>query len=128
MGPMAIPVANNPSTSPADFSQRKQAATSSTATQFRAAEDWVQFFREVLGSGGIVDRLFPDPHERELFQQTEEYRQIQQMLAKLREQSVVPKEPTKVITVRMPVSLHASLRDEAHRHHGVSALLIEIQN
>jgi predicted HicB family RNase H-like nuclease len=51
------------------------------------------------------------------FEQTEEYAEIQQMLAKLRERSGAGadgKEPTRVITVRLPKSLHESLRAEAH--------------
>ena len=43
--------------------------------------------------------------------------EIQQMVAKLRERSSEPqdsREPTRVITVRLPKSLHESLRAEAH--------------
>ena len=47
------------------------------------------------------------------------YQEIQQMLTKLREQGPVatdPAEPTRVITVRLPKSLHEALRAEAHEH------------
>ena len=46
-----------------------------------------------------------------------EYAEIQQMVAKLRERNGAQtddKEPTRVITVRLPKSLHESLRAEAH--------------
>jgi predicted HicB family RNase H-like nuclease len=51
------------------------------------------------------------------FEQTREYGEIQQMVAKLRERASEPvdsREPTRVITVRLPKSLHESLRAEAH--------------
>ena len=74
------------------------------------------FFREVLGVGGVISRLFPTVAEKQEFERTEEYARIQQMLAKLREkrQTGGDEEPTRVITVRMPSSLHESLRAEAH--------------
>jgi predicted HicB family RNase H-like nuclease len=83
--------------------------------------DWVTFFREVLGVDGIVRRLYKDGDELAQFEQSDEYKNIQQMLAKLREKngepSDSPKEPTRVITVRMPKSLHESLKAEAHEMH-----------
>ena len=52
-----------------------------------------------------------------MLEQSGEYAEIQQMLAKLRERGGSPpdaSEPTRVITVRLPKSLHESLRTEAH--------------
>lgn len=79
--------------------------------------DWVTFFREVLGIGGIVRQSFSDPETLNRFEQMTEYQAIQHMLAKLREKgdgNGMNKEPTRVITVRLPKSLHESLRAEAH--------------
>ncbi len=84
---------------------------------FRQSPDWVTFFREVLGVDGVVRRLFESPSDLTALEQTAEYQEIQQMLAKLRENGAAPddnNEPTRVITVRMPKSLHESLRTEAH--------------
>jgi len=79
---------------------------------------WVTFFREVLGVDGIVRQVYSTPESLSQFEQGPEYMQIQQMLAKLREQDADlpggPREPTRVITVRLPKSLHESLRAEAH--------------
>ena len=83
------------------------------------APDWVKFFRKILGLQGIVRRAFRTPEELEEFEQSEEYAEIQQMLSKLRERRVPPEEanePVRVITVRLPKSLHESLRLEAHEH------------
>lgn len=85
---------------------------------FRQGPDWVTFFREVLGVEGVTHRLFESPAEMLAFEQSPQYAEIQQMVAKLRERSNSgndeKREPTRVITVRMPKSLHESLRAEAH--------------
>ena len=80
-------------------------------------QGWVTFFREILGVDGVVRRAFPTAPELLAFEQTREYQDIQQMVAKLREKPVEPaddREPTRVITVRLPKSLHEYLRNEAH--------------
>jgi predicted HicB family RNase H-like nuclease len=74
---------------------RGQEAYRVAGEMFRQEPDWVTFFREVLGVDGVV----------------------QQMLARLRDKNDISSEgiePTRVITVRMPKSLHESLRAEAH--------------
>ena len=79
--------------------------------------DWATFFRKVLGTDGIARQLFPAPDQMAELERSEEYDEIQQMLAKLRGKSTPPpddSEPTRVITVRLPKSLHESLRTEAH--------------
>jgi predicted HicB family RNase H-like nuclease len=88
---------------------------------FSQSPDWVVFFREVLGLDGVVKKSFENPDEMAQFEKTKEYAEIQQMLQRLRERGdskpVVlddSLEPTRVITVRMPKSLHEALRAEAH--------------
>lgn len=85
---------------------------------FRQGPSWVTFFREVLGVDGIVRQCYNTPEALAQFEQTSEYQRIQQMLAKLRENDSDlpggPREPTRVITVRLPKSLHEALRAEAH--------------
>ena len=84
---------------------------------FRQNPDWVTFFREVLGVEGVIRRYYNTPQQLDDFETSEEYAEIQQMVAKLRERSGAQtddKEPTRVITVRLPKSLHESLRAEAH--------------
>lgn len=84
--------------------------------KFQAAKEWVTFFREVLGVGGVVRRTFAKSEELVQFEQTPEYAQIQQMFSQLRGKSVETTpdiEPTRVITVRLPKSVHESLKQEA---------------
>lgn len=81
--------------------------------------DWVTFFRRILGMYGIVRRLFPAKQELLEFEQSETYDEIQQLLCRLRERatvSPVKQEPTRVITVRLPRSLHEALKEEAFEH------------
>ena len=95
---------------------------------FQQHPDWVTFFREVLGTDGVIRRFYPDHGSLADFEKTDEYNGIQQMVAKLREQArsqTAAQEPTRVITVRMPKSLHESLRAEAHdRHTSMNKLCI----
>jgi predicted HicB family RNase H-like nuclease len=81
-------------------------------------KDWINFFREVLGTDGIVRKMFPTPEELAAFEKTEEYAAIQQMVTQLRKQSgdSSENEPTRVITVRLPKSVHEALKSEAHLH------------
>lgn len=84
---------------------------------YRQDPDWVTFFREVLGIDGIVRTQFPSSEDLAKFEQTDEFDRIQKMLVKLREKknAVDPNsEPTRVITVRLPKSMHEYLRTEAH--------------
>ena len=81
--------------------------------------DWVTFFREILGIGGVVRRLFRDREAMVEFEKSTEYSEIQLMLARLRRRSNTRgdgQEPTRVITVRLPQSLHEALQAEAYAH------------
>ena len=122
INPASLPGESTPITSPGILdsplvaADRQQEAYRVASEMCRQKPDWVMFFREVLGVGGVISRLFPTAAEKQEFERTEEYARIQQMLAKLREkrQTGRDEEPTRVITVRMPSSLHESLRAEAH--------------
>ena len=87
---------------------------------FAEGPDWVTFYREVLGPRGIVRHTFPTREMFAAFKQTEGYQEILRMLATLRDMgpaALETAEPTRVITVRLPKSLHESLKDEAYEHH-----------
>lgn len=97
------------------FKEIYQQATRS----FQAAPDWVTYFRQVLGVDGLIRRELPSTEKLAEFEQSPEYEAIQQMLVKLRERNTPAneeEEPTRVITVRLPKSLHETLRIEAHEH------------
>jgi len=105
-----------------------------TQETFAVTPDWVTFYREILGLQGVVRRKYPTQKALAKFEKTDTYRQIQQMLAALMARKP-PKKPveaeaakkaeaealaeaeaseeTKVITIRLPQSLHETLRVEA---------------
>ena len=94
---------------------------------YRQEPDWVSFFREMLGINGVMRTLFTDAESQAAFEQTPEYTKLQQMITSLRERekALPPKEPTKVITIRLPSSLHDALTTEAYeRRTSVNKLCI----
>jgi predicted HicB family RNase H-like nuclease len=96
---------------------RKHTAQRIANEMFHQQPDWITFFREVLGVDGLLRKLFASPEELATFEKTPEYAEIQLMLARLRERTGAAadgKEPTRVITVRLPKSLHEALKTEAH--------------
>jgi predicted HicB family RNase H-like nuclease len=100
----------------------KQVEVKRVAEQlFAQSPDWITFYREVLGLRGIVRHAFPTRDTLAAFKQTEAYQDILLLLTKLRGQDPIEPniedEPTRVITVRLPKSMHEALRVEAHEHH-----------
>jgi predicted HicB family RNase H-like nuclease len=100
-----------------------QAGSPAAAAVLQVAErlysmdpEWVIFFREVLGVDGIVRRTFSDPDSLARFECSPHYARIREMLDSLRSrqrQEPVERETQRVVTVRMPRSLHESLKAEA---------------
>ncbi len=90
--------------------------------------DWVTFYREILSTKGIVRRRFPTLEQFAIFEQTEAYQDLLLLLTELRKKSPLEMEgaePTRVITVRLPKSMHETLRDEAFdRHTSMNKLCI----
>ena len=114
---MELAVASPVAHAPHAHEDRRQTAHRMATDMFSHTPDWVTFFREVLGVDGLVRKLFPNADDYAAFEKTAEYAEIQNMLGKLREKTGAAadgKEPTRVITVRLPKSLHESLRAEAH--------------
>ena len=109
-------VSPSPITSPAN---KALEALQIAKQMFMQTPDWVTFFREILGIGGVARRLFPTQEEFLGFEQTAQFSEIQTMVSALRNKkgsSSDGHEPTRVITVRLPKSLHEALRAEAHDH------------
>lgn len=78
--------------------------------------EWVVFFREVLGVEGIVRRTFSGPESLVRFECSPQYARIREMLDSLRSRQQdrpTDREAQRVVTVRMPRSLHETLKNEA---------------
>ncbi|MBU6277198.1 MAG: toxin-antitoxin system HicB family antitoxin [Planctomycetes bacterium] len=81
--------------------------------------DWVVFFREVLGVDGVIRRSFRDPDSLAEFECSPQHARIRDLLDDLRSRQrdrPPEREAQRVVTVRMPRSLHEQLKAEADDH------------
>lgn len=110
-------------------------ATAAAAAVLQVAErlhamdpEWVVFFREVLGVEGIVRRTFREAKSLVRFECSPEYARIRELLDDLRSRQRdrgKDRESQRVVTVRMPKSLHETLKAEARQLHvSVNSLCI----
>ncbi len=99
-----------------EHEQRAQEVLAQAAELFKFSPDWLTFYREVLGPKGCARQAFPAQDQYTEFEKTQAYQEIQQMILQLQQRgaSNPPQEPTTVITVRLPKSLHEALKAEAH--------------
>jgi predicted HicB family RNase H-like nuclease len=100
------------------FTGRCQKVLQVAKPLFHEKPDWVTFFRETLGVKGAARAVFPSQEEYVLFEQSAEFSEIQKMVASLRTRKAggSKNEATRVITVRLPESLHEALKAEASDH------------
>jgi len=85
-------------------------------TAFAQTGAWVVFYREMLGTDGLVRRLYPTPEEMRYFEDSNDFAELQEMVAAMRSQDASKgdsTEPERMITIRLPKSLHDSLRIES---------------
>lgn len=100
------------------FAGRCQKVLQVAKQLYQGKPDWVTFFRETLGVNGAARSVFANQEEYVKFEQSEEFAEIQKMVAGLRTRKAGSgkNEPTRVITVRLPESLHEALKAEASDH------------
>ena len=92
-----------------NFDTRSQKILQVAKQLYQSNPDWVTFFREVLGVDGAARSVFPDQNDYVSFEKTTQYSEIQQMVTNLRNRKIPGgshNEATRVITVRLPESLH----------------------
>lgn len=103
--------------SPADLLHQRELAVLQVAERLHGMNpEWVVYFREVLGVDGVVRRTFRESEELVRFECSPHYARIREMLDDLRNrQQAIPagRETQRVVTVRMPRTLHESLKAEA---------------
>jgi len=89
-----------------------------TATElFGVAPTWTAFYRETIGAAGVARDLFPDTEEAHQYECSDENSKVMEMLTVLRSRDLPendPHEPQRMITVRIPKSLHDSICAEAN--------------
>lgn len=83
---------------------------------FAGTGSWVVFYREMLGVDGVVRKLYPTADEMRAFETSPEFAELQEMVAAMRSQDSSKgdsAEPERMITIRLPKSLHDTLRVES---------------
>lgn len=106
-------------TDPAELARRAQAVRQAAIEAFAASASWIYFYREILGVDGIARRLFNNLDELRFWETSAEFFEVQEMLTALRSndpQKGEAAEPQRMITVRLPTSVHETLKAEAEEH------------
>lgn len=101
------------------LARRPAAVLKIAIERFPASESWVDFYRELLGVEGVVRRAFPTAEQMHFWETTPEFAEVLEMLTALRSTETNKSgavEPPRMITVRIPLSLHESLKQEAEDH------------
>lgn len=83
---------------------------------FPQTDTWVVFYREILGVEGVVRKLFTTIDELRQWEASKEFDEVHTMLAALRSHDNGKgdtAESQRMITVRLPVSLHEALKVES---------------
>lgn len=89
---------------------------------------WVVFYREILGTEGIARQLFPTSEQMRYWEESKEFGKVMEMLAALRAtdtEKADSMEPQRMITLRIPSSLNATLKKEA-KEYGTSVNKLSI--
>lgn len=95
---------------------------------FAKTGSWVIYFREMFGPDGVCRKLFPSEPERRYFETTEVFSEMQEIIAAMRSHGIEKSdaaEPEKMITIRLPLSVHESLvRESGENNLSVNKLCI----
>ncbi|MFN7290765.1 MAG: hypothetical protein ACK5YR_13980 [Pirellula sp.] len=100
------------------LSDRGASVVSIAAELFGVAPTWTAFYREVLGSDGLMRTAVCDDDEYSEFECCDDHNKLLEMLTALRSRDLPendPHEAQRMITVRIPKSLHDSICNEANR-------------
>lgn len=103
---------------PCSSATEKRKVVVETATElFGVAPTWTAFYRETIGGGGVARALFVDAEEAREYECSQEHAKVLEMLTVLRSRDLPendPHEQQRMITVRIPKSLHDAICDEAN--------------
>ncbi|MEO9590617.1 hypothetical protein [Rhodopirellula bahusiensis] len=86
------------------------------AEVFAQTGSWVVFYREIMGCDGVVWKLFPDAAQRRHFESSPEFAELLEIMTSIRSQDnskTSLHEPERMITVRLPRSMHSTAVNEA---------------
>jgi len=86
---------------------------------FAQTDSWVVFYRAILGADGVARKLFKGIDQFRFWESSPEFLEVQEMVTALRTEDPQKSdgtEPLRMITIRLPVSLHEALKVEASDH------------
>lgn len=86
---------------------------------FSMTDSWVIFYRAILGPKGAARQLFTDGPQMRYWESTHEFAEVLEMLTALRSTDEYKSdgiERQRMITIRIPVSLHEALALESAEH------------
>jgi predicted HicB family RNase H-like nuclease len=100
-----------------DFEARCQQVVWAAGELMGLAPTWTAFYREILGKTGVVRTLFPSVDERLAYEVSEAHSTVYDALTALRSRDLPENDPTelqRMITIRLPMTLHDAICDEAN--------------
>ncbi len=101
----------------ASFEERVSGIMKAAVDLFGVAPTWTAFYREVLGAKGVIRQGICAGDEMLAFECSSEHKELLKMLTTLRSRDDLlendPFEAQRMITVRIPKSLHDAICDEA---------------
>ena len=83
---------------------------------FPQCDNWVNFYRELLGVDGVVRKLYTTLEELRHWEESAAFAEVHTMLAALRSHDTGKGdtvEAQRMITVRLPMSMHEALKQES---------------
>lgn len=101
----------------AKFDDRCHWVQQVAAELFGVAPTWTAFYREVLGVDGIAHRIFAEANDYRAYEESECHSKVLEMLTVLRSKDLSdcdPSETQRMITIRIPKSLHDRVCEEAN--------------
>lgn len=101
----------------ASYEDRVRFVMQSAAELFGVAPTWTAFYRAVLGGEGVLRKAITAGDEATQFECSDEHSKLLTMLTTLRSRDLPendPFEPQRMITVRIPKSLHDAICHEAN--------------
>jgi hypothetical protein len=101
----------------ASYEARVQSLVVAAAELFGLAPTWTAFYREILGADGVMKKCVCTGPEMVTFECSAEHGKLLEMLTVLRSRDLPendPHEQQRMITVRIPKSLHDSICEEAN--------------
>ena len=107
---------NLPAMEKATLEQRAEAVLRAAQEVFSKTDSWVIAFRLLMGRDGAARQAFADAESYEWFATSAQCADLQEMIAAMRSQDTSKSsavESERMITIRLPSSLHDTLTDEA---------------